>query len=184
MLILIKEVGSALTNSNSYASAADGDAYHLGHIYASAWNSATLATKEAALVMASRAIDSVYQFNGFKSSNGQAMQWPRRFCPDPDRLDRLTPGLAWFRGPYVDYGAVPVPVLNAAIEFARELIKADSTDAPDGQGIGVLKVSRDLEMTFDKKDVQPFVPRFVQLMLGRFGSYLDASGVAAKLLRV
>src|SRR5258708_34057857 len=97
-LILIKEAGSALTNSNSYASAADGDAYHLGHLYASAWNTASLTAKEAALVMASRAIDSVYQFNGFKSSNGQSMQWPRRFCPDPDRLDPVAPGFAWFGG--------------------------------------------------------------------------------------
>ena len=36
-LTLIKEDGSGLANANSYASAADGDAYHDGHFYASTW---------------------------------------------------------------------------------------------------------------------------------------------------
>ena len=35
-LVLVKEDGSGLTAANSYASVADGDAYHLGHLYATA----------------------------------------------------------------------------------------------------------------------------------------------------
>jgi hypothetical protein len=33
-LILVKETGLVVANANSYASAADGDAYHEGHLYA------------------------------------------------------------------------------------------------------------------------------------------------------
>jgi hypothetical protein len=33
-LILIKETGAGLANANAYANAADGDAYHDGHLYA------------------------------------------------------------------------------------------------------------------------------------------------------
>ena len=84
-LTLIKEDGTGKVDANSYASAADGDTYHDGHLYATAWTAATLANKEKALVMATRLIDGEYQFNGFKRSDAQALQWPRERCDDPDR---------------------------------------------------------------------------------------------------
>ena len=87
-LVLIKEDGSGLANANSYASAADGDAHHEGHLYATPWTAATLANKEKALVMATRVIDAAYQFHGCKTSDEQALQWPRDRCPDPDRGGR------------------------------------------------------------------------------------------------
>ena len=42
-LTLIKEDGTAKVDANSYADASDGDAYHDGHLYASAWTAATTA---------------------------------------------------------------------------------------------------------------------------------------------
>ena len=83
-LVLIKEDGTGLANANAYANAADGDAYHDAHLYASAWTGATTANKEKALVMATRLIDAQFQFNGFKRLSTQALQWPRRECRDPD----------------------------------------------------------------------------------------------------
>ena len=53
-LTLIKESGAGLANANAYADLADGDAYHAGHLYASAWTAATADNKAVALVMASR----------------------------------------------------------------------------------------------------------------------------------
>src|SRR5438046_10234283 len=84
-LTLIKEDGSGKVDANSYANAADGDAYHDGHLYASAWAAATTGNKEKALVMATRLIDTQFQFNGWRSHDEQALQWPRDHCPDPDR---------------------------------------------------------------------------------------------------
>ena len=55
-LVLVKEDGTGLVNANSYASAADGDTYHAGHYYGSAWTGATTGNKEIALVMATRLI--------------------------------------------------------------------------------------------------------------------------------
>ena len=40
-IALVKEDGTGLVNANSYASAADCDAYHAGHLYATAWTGAT-----------------------------------------------------------------------------------------------------------------------------------------------
>ena len=40
-LTLIKEDGTGKSDANAYADAADGDAYHEGHLYASAWTGAS-----------------------------------------------------------------------------------------------------------------------------------------------
>ena len=74
---LILEDGSALVDANSYASVADGDAYHAAHLYATAWTGATADKKATALVMATRLIDAECGFLGFRKSNAQALQWPR-----------------------------------------------------------------------------------------------------------
>src|SRR5512136_1491423 len=84
-LTLIKEDGTGRTDANSYASVAEGDAYFEGHLYASAWTAATSGTKAAALVMATRLVDSQFQFHGYRTNETQALQWPRERCPDPDR---------------------------------------------------------------------------------------------------
>ena len=68
-LTLIKEDGTGKVDANAYANAADGDAYHDGHLYATAWTAATLANKEKALVMATRLIDAEFQFNGVKAND-------------------------------------------------------------------------------------------------------------------
>ena len=68
-LTLIKEDGTGLANANSYADATDGNAYHEGHLYATAWNAATTGQKEAALVMATRLLDGEFQFFGFTSTS-------------------------------------------------------------------------------------------------------------------
>src|SRR3954453_999453 len=85
-LVLIKEDGTGLANANTYAVVADGDAYHEAHLYATAWTAGSTPNKEAALAMATRLIDEEFQFNGFRVSNAQALQWPRARCPDPDAL--------------------------------------------------------------------------------------------------
>jgi hypothetical protein len=68
-----------LANANSYASAVDGEAYHSGHCYASAWTVATTANKEKALGMATRLIGANYHFHDWK--RGRAwLKDPLRFA--------------------------------------------------------------------------------------------------------
>src|SRR5688572_15182989 len=109
-LILVKETGTGLANANAYANAADGDAYHEGHLYAAAWTAASAANKDAALVMATRLIDGQFQFNGLKANDAQALQWPREDCHDPDGDEALPAD------------AVPKAVIEATCELARELL--------------------------------------------------------------
>ena len=182
-LVLVKEDGTGLANANAYASAADGDAYHDGHLYASTWTAATTGTKEKALVMASRLIDGLFQFNGFKRLSTQSLQWPRRECRDPDNTNGIVPGLLLARGPFLDETKVPPLVVNGTCELARELIKQDRTDDPDGEGLRSLEIVGATKLEFEAPDRPPVVPSLVQTWLGKFGEYVARSKGMARLVR-
>lgn len=169
-LILIKETGAGLANANAYANAADGDAYHEGHLYATAWTAATLANKEAALVMATRLIDGQFQFDGVKANEAQALQWPREDCHDPDGDEALPSD------------AVPKAVIEATCEMARELLIVDRTAAPAGEG---LKYYNDgsVQTGYDKGDRRPVITRVAQALLMKFGSLVKSKSGAVRLTR-
>lgn len=169
-LVLIKEDGSGKANANSYATADDGVLYHFGHLYATAWTAATTPQKEAALVMATRLIDAEHQFGGVKAKDGQALQWPRVDCRDPDTGDS------------VPENKVPQALVDATCELARELLIADRTAAPAGEG---LKYYNDAgkQTGYDKSDTRPIIPKLVQAMLAKFGSLTKAKSGAVKLIR-
>lgn len=182
-LVLIKEDGSGKADANSYADVADGDAFHEAHLYATDWTGASGSTKAAALVMATRLIDAHYQFRGFKAHDTQALQWPREFARDDDALhNRVFLSIA-SRDEYFANNAVPKSLRDATIETARELIKADRTADPDGEGLSTLALTGVLSLSFDKYDRLPVVPHVAQAMLCKLGEYLKARAGVARLTR-
>src|SRR5512137_1468455 len=114
-LTLIKEEGAGMDDANAYADVTDADKYHEGHLYATAWTSATAEKKAAALVMATRLIDALFQFNGVRTKATQALQWPREDCPDPD----ANPDVVGQRLVLSD--VLPKAVVDATCETARAL---------------------------------------------------------------
>ena len=182
-LVLVKEDGSGLANANTYALAADGDAYHDGHLYATAWAGATSPNKEKALAMATRLIDGLFQFNGFKRVTAQALQWPRRECRDPDNTNGIVPGLLLARGPFLDETKVPALVVNSTCELARALLLEDRTDDPDGEGLSSMSLVGSLRLDFNATDRQPVLPVLVQTWLGKFGEYSGHRQGMARLVR-
>lgn len=170
-LTLIKETGAGLVDANSYASAADGDAYHDGHLYASAWTAATLANREKALVMATRLIDGEYQFNGVKANDEQALQWPRAGCRDPD-----------VAGDWVWADTVPNAVRDATCELARELLIVDRTGAPAGEGVRYT-VDGTTQVGYDKRDRRPIISQVAQAMLAKYGALLRSRSGSVRLIR-
>jgi hypothetical protein len=166
MLVLIKEDGTGKSDANAYANAADGDSYFEGHLYATAWTSASAGQKEAALVMASRVIDAEYQFQGRRVNESQALQWPRSDCPDPDRSVNLASD------------KVPAAVVKATCELAKELLLVDRTAAPPGEGILEQQNSDYSATVYSKKDTRPIIPHLVQAMLARFGNLIRKGSVA------
>ena len=162
---------------------ADGDAYHLGHLYASAWSAATDDKKSAALVMASRLIDVEYQFEGVQNTDSQALQWPRYRCPDPDRDSSLRVGLLLVTENWVPENLVPKNVITATCELARELIVADRTASPAGEGLKYYN-NAGVQTGYDKSDTRPVIPKLVQAMLAKYGSLINARSGSVKLTRV
>ena len=95
----------------------------------------------------------------------------------------VIPGLLLSRGPYLDETKVPAVLVNASAELARELLKADRTDDPNGEGLKSLRIDGAFLMEFDAKDRQPAVTHFVQVMLGKYGVYLGPQAGMSKLVR-
>ena len=182
-LTLIKETGAGLANANAYADVADGDAYHDGHLYASAWTAATADNKAKALVFASRLIDAEFQFNGTRTTAGQSLQWPRAMCPEPDNVHVPISVLLPIPYDYVQYDTVPKSVIQATCEMARELLIADRTTAPAGEGLSYQNVGGN-QTGYDKTDKRPVIPPMVQAMLARFGTLIRGKSGAVPLLRV
>ena len=170
-ITLIKEDGTGKADANAYANVAEGDAYHAGHLYASAWTAATADQKAVALVMASRLIDAEYQFGGTRSVVSQALQWPREDCPDPDAGDMVAETM------------VPKAVIEAACELARELIIADRTAAPAGEGLKYYN-NAGVQTGYDKADTRPIIPAVVQALLAKYGALIKSKSGSVKLVRV
>jgi hypothetical protein len=186
-LTLIKEDGSIVTDANSYADVAECDAYHEGHLYASAWTAASSTNKAAALVMATRVIDQSYKFNGFKRDVAQKLQWPRVRCPDPDQDVYIRQG-AFFdpaQGNYFDETKIPQILKDATCEMARECLIANPTTDPDSTGLKSVKVFQGVEVEFDKSTTKSTVSKLVETILSKLGSLLgrQRGGGQAKLTR-
>ena len=181
-MTLTKEDGTGKTDANTYADVADGDAFHEGHLYASAWSGATTGNKETALVMATRLIDALCYFRGFKTHDTQALQWPRELAKDDNRLNSFV--LLLNRQNYFANDVVPVMLINATIETARALIEQDRTTDPDGEGIAKLGLVGTLNVTFDKQDRPPIIPHVAQAMLARLGELQTGGAGTVRFVRV
>jgi hypothetical protein len=175
-MTLIKEDGTGRPDANTYASVEDADAYHEAHLYATGWTAALLADKEKALAMATRLIDQEFQFNGFRTFSSQALQWPRQRCPDLDTASNaLLLGGLQYACPSLPSNLVPSRVVQATCEMARELLIADRTAAPAGEGISMQRNADLSEISYDKKDRRPIISYVAQALLCKYGSLLKNS---------
>jgi len=181
-LTLIKETGDGLADANAYAAVVDADAYHDGHLYPAVWTTADPTTQAAALVMATRLIDTLFQFKGFRRLSTQALQWPRRWVPDPDNDS----GSVFFGlpgGPYFDETKIPKFLVDATCELARELIEQDRTDDPDDEGLKSIAVEGAVNLEFNAATRRPVATAVVQAMLGKVGDYIGGHSGMARLER-
>ena len=169
-LTLILETGAGLANANSYATVAESDAYHDGHLYATAWTGATSGNKAAALVMATRLIDAEIQFLGLRTIMTQALQWPRTDVPNPDADAVLADN------------ALPAVLVRATCEQARAMLIEDRTSNPMGEGLKFTSLASN-QTSFDKNDRRPVLTKLVQVMLSKLGSQNSAQSGSVKLLR-
>jgi len=176
-LVLVKETGLGLSTANSYADASDGDSYHEGHLYATAWTGATATQKDAALVMATRVIDAYVQFNGRRATDSQALQWPRAGCADPDAPSRglVLRFLGSVSSGCFDPTVIPAVLVRATCEQARLMIAEDLSAAPAGVGLKSSHVG-DIVTVFDVLRPPAVLGRVAAAMLGKLGVVLRDGG--------
>lgn len=200
-LTLIKEDGTGKVDANSYATVAESDAYHDGHLYKTAWGLADTDKRATSLVMATRLIDAEYQFNGVRATIAQALQWPRSDCRDPDGgtagfgADNAARVAARNVNPdggdlielataewFIPSNVMPKALVEATCELARELLVVDRTTAPEGEGLKYYN-SGTTQTGYDKSDKRPIIPALVQAMLAKYGTLIRARSGAVQLRR-
>lgn len=122
-LVLVATAGAA--NANSYATAVQGDSYHEGRLFSTTWTGASTATKEAALVWATRILDRRIIWHGWPKYTTQALQHPRT-------------GLLTNNGvAYLPDTTIAQEIIDATAEFARQLIAEDRTLDYDIEAKGI-----------------------------------------------
>ena len=174
-LVLTVETGAGLSNSNSYATDAQAYAYHEAHVSgATYWPGADQATREVALVMATRLIDDQFQFRGRKVKSTQALQWPRTSCPDPDAPEDSDG--------FVASSVVPKALMEATCEMARELIIKDRTLPPAGEG-EKYHFDGATQIGWDKNDTPPVISKLAQAMLCKYGDLIRRRCGSVTLIR-
>ena len=133
--------------------------------------------------MATRLIDAEVQFNGTRTNAAQGLQWPRELCPDPDNVSVPLSVLMSMPSDYVPYNTVPKLVVQATCEMARELLIADRTLAPPGEGLKYSNMAGN-QTGYDKSDTPAVLSRVALVMLAKYGSQLSAKSGAVRLQRV
>lgn len=78
--------------------------------------------------------------------------------------------------------AVPKIIVDATCEMARELLIADRTAAPAGEGLKYDNTAAN-QIGYDKTDRRPVISHFAQAMLAKFGSLLKSRSGAVRLVR-
>ncbi len=184
MPTLVKETGSAQNPAaNSYADMDDAAGYFGTRLNIDVWNNATGDNQLIALIMATRTIDAMFQFNGEKVSQAQPLQWPRIYCLDPDNQQGIIPTATRYSGRYFPSDKVPKLVINSTCELAMQLLTSDRTNDPQGTGISRIKIDEVMDVTFAKGDKMPVVPSLVQSWLSKFAVYLGGASGAVRLVR-
>lgn len=174
---LVPEDGTGKANANSFVGLEEADEYHKGGLHSQAWNEASSGTKVAALITATRIIDALVQWRGYRKTVTQALGWPREYA--------LSHRSASSYYVHFDDDIVPTGIRQATAEMARELIIVDRTKEPDTIGIGSVGIGQGaVSVTFDANDKRQIIPELVLTMLKPFGTVHQTTSGGMRFLPV
>ncbi len=118
------------SNANVYLTLVEAEQFHVDRPAAgTTWADASDATKNKALLWATKLMDAMWEWTGFVVTETQALLWPRS-------------GMSYRSGYFVESTVIPDELKDATAEFARQLIAADRAADSDieTQGITSLRV--------------------------------------------
>jgi len=182
-LTLTVEDGTSKTDSNTYISLADANAYFEGRLNASDWTGATDANKNAGLVQAARILDRYIQWLGLKTDEDQAMKWPRwGICYDSDVYYECENWWLTTDGVYsVESNIVLQEIKDAQCELALVLLGQDTQKVPDMAGFKRIDVAGAVEVEADKRDRAKEIPSHVWKIVSYLGK--RRGGAVMQLMR-
>lgn len=162
-MTLIVTPGGA--DSNSYATLAEANEYHVARLHNADWTDATDIVKEAALIWAARTLDANMYWNGRRTTEEQALDWPRYGVTDKDDY-------------FIDDDIVPIEVKNAQSELAFLLIKEDRTVSadPSADNVSELKLGAGamISLKFREHSLQSALASSVIVLIQDFGVFAGA----------
>jgi len=175
-LTLVVEDGSSKSDSNTYISLEDANAYMEGRIGTSTWDSASQSDQEAALVQSARILDRYVEWVGVVTDETQAMEWPRQYVPDPRYKTVNALNFYVTAGDYfLPKDAIPQQVKDAQCELALVLLSQDTQAIADMAGYSQVSVEGAVEVQADKTDRPGEIPAFVWKMVSMFGRKVHAT---------
>jgi hypothetical protein len=148
------------TGSNSYVSVEDAGTYFQFHRYASAWGELSNSDKQAALVMATRRLDSE-RWQGTKVNYTQALKWPRYDVEDDD-------GLCF------QPDVIPQAVKDATCDLALELVKLDPTTEVDETLLQFSEIALP-GITLKMRDPQPTEAKLSSEVMRKISRWLEST---------
>lgn len=168
-------------DANSYATLEAADDYHAGHLYADAWDDASDDRKNRALVMATRMLDTWFDWIGEVASIEQALLWPRRSVLRPNRTipgaSDIWPWHSLQSGLLESSAAVPTRIVEATAELARSLLVADRTADSDVETQGLRSLTAGpVRLDFAASVLAKPLPDMVVAMVSPYGRLRMRSG--------
>lgn len=150
-----------LATSNSYSTLADAEIFMDSRLHNDDWNNAEDDAKNRALVWATRLMDDLVEWHGWRIDEVQVLEWPRSGVLD--------------RGDFfLDDDAIPTFLQEATTELALSLLVSDRTIDYALSGFKRLKVDV-IELEADVSTKQSTLPTGVMDMIRFYGRILYAS---------
>lgn len=169
-LVLIATPGAS--TANTYATLAEAETYFESRLHTTTWDAATDATKNEALAMAARLLDTSWEWICLPSNKTQALQWPRNGVLDALKLNNIPSD------------EIPHLLKEAQSELAAQLIPEDRTldYAVEAKGIRALRAGSVALEFRDGVAAKVFPDAVVNLIPAHWG-YLKAGQVNRPLER-
>lgn len=175
------------TSSNSYATLAEAESYIdtlVPSTLQDTWLDAGEEDQARALIMATRLLDSSYDWFGEVVSLDQALLWPRRGVLRPGVSEMPVGGGAinmWQTpfGVLLPEDAIAPQIRDATVELARQLLSADRTADSDVQTQGITSLrAGSVALTFKEGVSAKPIPDLVATMVSGLGIQRGRSGSA------
>lgn len=171
---LVSTPGSA--SANTYADLAYSNAYFSSRLGSTTWLEGDAEFTTVALAQSTRVLDSLYDWNGWRATETQALKWPRDGAPDYDQAfgSSSTYDFDTSLTVYYDNDIVPKSVMDATCEFALTIL-TNSGYAASVNDLKIVKVGP-IRVDFKESAVSYTIPNVVIEMLRGMGTYAGSMG--------